>query len=148
MKRTISRIKALNMLYQYDLCKDEVNLDSFDNVLEEYTEDKKEISYDDKFAHELFDGVINNMNTIDRVIAINLDNYPLDRLSYLDRNMIRIGTYELLYTDTPKAIIINEVVELSKLYTEIDDYKTSKFNNSVMDKIAKFIEERKTNGGN
>ena len=148
MKRTISRIKALNMLYQYDLCKEDVNVDSFDSVLEEYMEDTKKVSYDDKFAHELFDGVINNMTTIDRVIAINLDNYPLDRLSYLDRNMIRIGTYELLYTDTPKAIIINEVVEISKLYTELDDFKTSKFNNSLMDKIAKFIEERKTNGGN
>ena len=148
MKRTNSRIKALNMLYQYELCDKDVNVESFDNLLEEYTEDNKKVSIDDKFAQDLFNGVIEKMDTIDRIIAINLDNYPLDRLSYLDRNIIRIGTYELLYTDTPKAIIINEVVEISKLFTEIDDFKTSKFNNSVMDKIAKFIEERKNNGGN
>ena len=145
MKRSISRIKALFMLYQYDLCNQEVNLDSFDTLLEEV-----ELSndYDEAFALELFNGVTNNMETIDKVIAINLDNYPLDRLSYVDRNILRIGTYELLYTKTPKQIIINEMIELSKVYSETKDFMTSKFNNSVMDKIAKFIEERRENGRN
>ena len=145
MKRSISRVKALFMLYQYDLCNQEVNLDSFDTLLEEV-----ELSndYDEAFALELFNGVTNNMETIDKVIAINLDNYPLDRLSYVDRNILRIGTYELLYTKTPKQIIINEMIELSKVYSETKDFMTSKFNNSVMDKIAKFIEERRENGRN
>ena len=92
------------------------------------------------------ESLVDNISTIDKIIAINLDNYPLDRLSYVDRNILRIGTYELLYTNTPTAIIINEIIELSKEYSEIKDFMTSKFNNSVMDKIAKFIEERKLNG--
>ena len=145
MKRSISRIKALFMLYQYDLCNQEVNLDSFDTLLEEVESSN---DYDEAFALELFNGVTNNMETIDKVIAINLDNYPLDRLSYVDRNILRIGTYELLYTKTPKQIIINEMIELSKVYSETKDFMTSKFNNSVMDKIAKFIEERRENGRN
>ncbi len=146
MKRSISRVKALFMLYQYDLCDKDVNLDSFENLLEESSDDEVDISYDKKFAEKIYNGVINNISNIDKIIAINLDNYPLDRLSYVDRNILRIGTYELLYTDTPKAIIINEIIELSKEYSEIKDFLSSKFNNSVIDKIAKFIEERKLNG--
>ena len=145
MKRSISRVKALFMLYQYDLCDKNVNIDSFDELLSESSENN---NYDKDFVLKLYNGVIDNINTIDKVIAINLDNYPLDRLSYIDRNILRIGTFELLYTDTPKAIIINEMIELSKSYSETDDYKTSKFNNSVMDKIANFIEERKKDGRN
>lgn len=145
MKRSISRVKALFMLYQYDLCDKNVNIDSFDELLSESSEDN---NYDKDFVLKLYNGVIDNINTIDKVIAINLDNYPLDRLSYIDRNILRIGTFELIYTDTPKAIIINEMIELSKSYSETDDYKTSKFNNSVMDKIANFIEERKKDGRN
>ena len=148
MKRSISRIKVLFMLYQYDLCNKEVNLDSFDELLSETKDIVSDASYDEKFTSDLYEKVINNIDTIDRIIAINLDNYLIERLSYVDRNILRIGTCELLYTDTPKNIIINEVINMSKDYSETENYKTSKFNNSVIDKIAKFIEERKQNGGN
>ncbi len=148
MKRSLSRVKALFMLYQYDLCNKDVNLDSFDNLLDEAKLDGADIRYDEEFSLELYNGVINNIDTIDRIIAINLENYPLDRLSFVDRNILRIGTYELMYTNTPKQIIINEIIELSKEYSEIKDFLSSKFNNSVIDKIANFIKERKTNGGN
>ena len=146
MKRSISRIKVLFMLYQYDLCSQDVNLESFDKLLDESKVDNDDVSYDENFAKMLYEGVTNNIEKIDRIIAINLENYPLDRLSYIDRNILRIGTYELLYTKTPKQVIINEMVNLSKEYSETADYKTSKFNNSVLDKIAKFIEERRNNG--
>lgn len=148
MKRTISRIKVLFMLYQYDLCNKEVNLDSFDELLDESKEGISDCDYDPVFTNDLYQKVISNIETIDRIIAINLDNYLIERLSYVDRNILRIGTYELLYTKTPKSIIINEMIELSKVYSETADYKTSKFNNSVLDKIAKFVEERKDNGRN
>lgn len=148
MKRSLSRVKALFMLYQYDLCNKDVNLDSFDNLLDEAKLDGADIRYDEEFSLELYNGVIDHIDTIDRIIAINLENYPLDRLSFVDRNILRIGTYELMYTNTPKQIIINEIIELSKEYSEIKDFLSSKFNNSVIDKIANFIKERKTNGGN
>ena len=148
MKRTISRIKVLFMLYQYDLCNKEVNLDSFDELLDESKEGISDCDYDPVFTNDLYQKVISNIETIDRIIAINLDNYLIERLSYVDRNILRIGTCELLYTDTPKKVIINEVINMSKDYSETEDFKTSKFNNSVIDKIAKFIEERKQNGGN
>lgn len=145
MSRNLSRIKALFELYQYDLMDKEINLDSFDNLLEEAKLDDSEndINYNDNFVKKLFNGVIENMNTIDRIIAINLENYPIDRLSYMDRNLVRIGTFEMAYTDTPHPIIINEIVNISKEYTQIDDYETSKFNNALLDKISKFILAKK-----
>ena len=148
MKRSLSRVKALFMLYQYDLCNKDVNLDSFENLLDEAKLEGADTRYDEEFSEELYNGVISHLDVLDRIIAINLENYPLDRLSYVDRNILRIGTYELMYTDTPKQIIINEIIELSKEYSEIKDFLSSKFNNSVIDKIAKFIKERKANGGN
>lgn len=147
MSRNLSRIKALFELYQYDLMNKEVNLESFDNLLEEakLADNENDINYNDNFVKKIFNGVIDNINTIDRIIAINLENYPIDRLSYIDRNLIRIGTYEMTYTDTPHTIIINEIVNISKEYSQIDDYETSKFNNALLDKISKFILAKKEN---
>ena len=80
---------------------------------------------------------LDNLPKIDRMIAICLEKYPIERLSYVDRNLIRIGTYELMFTDTPVAIIINEIVNLSKEYTQIDNFESSKFNNALLDNISK-----------
>ena len=161
MKRTLSRIKAMIRLYQFDLLKSNDNLDTFDELLGEYQQDQsiddensnvkldkidvnnigddEEIIYDKKFSDIIYLGVLQNQPKIDRQIAINLDNYPLDRLSYVDRALLRIGTYELMFTDTPTPIIINEIVNLSKQYSEIDKIKSSKFNNAVLDKISKEV---------
>lgn len=150
MKRNISRVKAMIKLYQNDLLKSSDNLDTFDLLLEEVEKEYAieesedldefdEIEYDKLFSDKLFIGVLENQNKIDHTIAKYLDNYPLDRVSYVDRALLRIGTYELMFTDTPAAIIINEIVNLSKDYSEIDKFYTSKFNNGVLDKIAKGI---------
>ena len=66
------------------------------------------------------EGVIKNYQEINRVINRNIKNWTLSRMSAVDRNLVRIGTYELLYTDTPKPIIINEILELTHEYSETD----------------------------
>ena len=73
-----------------------------------------------------------NLKDIDKTIAICLKNYTLDRLSYVDRNLIRIATYELKYNKTPKAVVLNEIVELSHEYSEIKGFDTthSSFHNN------------------
>ena len=144
MKRTISRIKAMVRLYQFDLLKSSDNLDTFDELLKEVNEDfesddqesnEEMMVYDCPFSDIIYLGVIDNLSKIDRNIAINLDNYPLDRLSFVDRALLRIGTYELMYTYTPAPVIINEIINLSKQYSEVDKFYTSKFNNGVLDKL-------------
>lgn len=145
MKRNISRIKAMMKLYQLDLLNDDDNIDLFDELLDEYIQEtgseEKEIIYDHPFSDELFNGVKENLSTIDRNIALALENYSLDRLSYVDRALLRIGTYELMFTSTPVPIIINEIINISKDYSEIDKLYSSKFNNGVLDKIAKRVKK-------
>lgn len=142
MKRNISRIKALFNLYENELVKNTTTDERFAELLLEASEEasdesKEEFEYDLKFSDELYNGVLDNLAKIDRMIAICLEKYPIERLSYIDRNLIRIGTYELMFTDTPKAIVINEIVNLSKIYSQVDNFESSKFNNSVLDAISK-----------
>jgi len=131
MNRRNSRIIAMMSLYTKD-----VNPEStLDEVLSIAIEDD-DIEYDKEFLKEIYDGVLANQSDIDYYLSICLKNYTLDRISYIDRALLRIGSYELIYTTTPKNIVINEIVDISKEYSEIDDYKTSKFNNAVLQSIA------------
>lgn len=83
--------------------------------------------------------IINLLDELDDIISNTLFNYTIDRLSYVDRAIIRLATYELKETNTASAIIINEAVNLSKKYSDLDDEKQHKFNNSVIDNINKFL---------
>ena len=131
MKRTLSRIIAMQVIYNYNMTK---NLD-FNGIIDIVNDETNE--YDLNYLMKLVNGVIDNQAQIDFMISINLKKYTLDRLSVVDRSLLEIGAYELLFTNTPKNIVINEIVEISKEYSELDDYKTSKFNNAVLDAIAK-----------
>ena len=138
MKRNLSRIKVLFKLYQFDLLQEDVNNDIFDlefnKLLNESEVDEK---VDEKFVKSLYEGIINNLKDIDSKLARTLSNYSLDRLSYVDRNLLRIGAYEILYLKEPKEVIINEIVNLSKEYSQTDEFLSSKFNNSVLDNLCK-----------
>lgn len=131
MKRSNSRIIAMQIIYNYNINK---TLD-YDGIVDIVNEE--EVSYDKEYLKELVEGIIDNQKEIDFIISINLKNYTLDRLSIVDRSLLELATYELIYTTTPSNIVINEAIEISKEYSEIDDYKTSKFNNAVLDAIAK-----------
>lgn len=123
-KRTL-RINIMNQLYQYDLYQSEGFPFTPSFEIEE------ELS--------MFQALLVSMREIDLAIEHNLFDYSLYRLSYVDRAIIRLATYELLKTDTPKQVIINEAVELTKIYSNLDDEKQHKFTNRLLDNIAKTI---------
>ena len=131
MKRTCSRIIAMQVIYNYNL-NNELNFTGIVDIA-----NQEEVEYDYDYLVELTNGVINNQKELDFMISMNLKNYTLDRLSVVDRSLLELGAYELLFTTTPTNIVINEIVEISKEYSELDDYKSSKFNNAVLDAIAK-----------
>lgn len=134
MSRRNSRIKALFVLYNYDLCGERPDEEHLDFLFQEAGAD-----YDREFYRELVEGVLAHYQEINRTINRNLKNWTLSRMSVVDRNLVRIGTYELLYTDTPKPIIINEILDLTHEYSETDSLTESKFNNSLLEQIARSI---------
>ena len=76
---------------------------------------------------------------IDNNISKYLENWTIDRLGLTDQAIIRISVYELLYTNTPNLVCINEAIELSKKYS---DEKVSKMINGVLDKIYHEVEDK------
>lgn len=133
MKRTCSRIIAMQIIYNYNLNK-ELNFTGIVDIV-----DEESVEYDVNYLKQIVNGVVDNQKEIDFMISMHLKNYTLDRLSLVDRSLLELGAYELLFTKTPANIVINEIVEISKEYSELDDYKTSKFNNAVLDAISKSI---------
>lgn len=100
------------------------------------------LNYDgvDEFAKELIDGVISNKEKIDEIISNCLFNYTIKRLNVVDLEIIRVATFELLEKKIASAIIINEAIELTKIYTNLDDDKAKAFNNKLLDNISKYID--------
>lgn len=83
--------------------------------------------------------IIESLDEIDDIISDNLFNYTLERLSYIDRAIIRHATYELKYTDLASAIIIDASIELTKQFSDLDDERQHKFNNKLIDNINKSL---------
>jgi transcription antitermination protein NusB len=78
--------------------------------------------------------------TLDRIISANLVDWTIDRLNYVDLAIIRYAVYEMKYTQTPAEIVIDEAIELTKRYTNLDDNKAKAFNNKLLDNIRKSLE--------
>lgn len=140
--RTMTRENAMRVLYQIFLYKKNKIEYTVENTINEYMdnmplEDRKTINIE--FLKELVDGVLNNIDDIDKEISKYLENWTIDRLGLTDQAIIRISVYELLYTDTPNLVCINEAIELSKKYS---DEKVSKMINGVLDKIYHEVEDK------
>jgi len=130
-KRTLSRDLALKFLYQIDITKDPVvkELDFFWQNQEEVEASVRE------FADSLIKGVIEKLADIDGKIDKFADNWELKRMAVVDRNILRMATFELLYlSDIPPKVTINEAVELAKRYGDVN---SGRFINGIVDKIHK-----------
>lgn len=133
--RTITREKTMTILYQIFLYKkNKINYD-IDNVISEVLdnieiEERKKI--DTEFLNILINGVLDNMDDIDNKVSKYMESWSIDRLGLTDQAIIRLSVYELIYTETPDLVCINEAIELSKKYS---DEKVSKMINGILDKI-------------
>lgn len=76
---------------------------------------------------------------IDTIISVCLENYTIDRLNQVDKAIIRLATAELL-AGTPKGIVINEALEITREYSDQGDNKAVRFNNKLLDKIVNKLE--------
>lgn len=101
---------------------------------------KEEMEIENDFINEIVYGVREKQEEIKHIANKSLVDWEIDRLSKVDKAILSIGIYEILYTDTPNIVAINEAIELSHKYS--DDKVTSMIN-AALDKINKEQEEKK-----
>jgi N utilization substance protein B len=130
-KRTLARECALQVLYQLDITKD-----TPENALESFWSNRKDDGMDaalKEFSAELVKGVAQNREEIDKKIVKYAANWQLKRMAVVDRNIMRLGCFELLYReDIPPKVSINEAVELAKKFSGVE---SGKFVNAILDKV-------------
>jgi transcription antitermination protein NusB len=85
-----------------------------------------------ELARSLVAGVRRNRAELDALLAKTADNWGLERMAATDRNVLRLGTFEILYTDTPDRVAINEAVELAKRFGSIH---SAQFVNGILDRF-------------
>jgi transcription antitermination protein NusB len=95
------------------------------------------------YAEELVNGILSHQTEIDGLISSVLENFSFERLGVVDRNILRLGVYELLHTDVPPPVIINEAIEIAR---DFGDVKTRQFVNGILDRVAKNLPKKVSNG--
>ena len=116
-------MKVLYQISIYDEAKIEYDINNITHDL---------LEVENSFVDETINGIINNKNKIIKLANKYLNNWTIDRLNKVDQSILLIGIYELMYTNTPSVVSINEAIELSKKYSEKE---VTKMINGVLDKI-------------
>ena len=137
--RHLSRSIVLQTLFEWDFSdlKAEQAKDSLVRNTEEFADGVADIA----FMEKLFDGVIKKREDLDKVITEAAPDWPLDKISIGDRNVLRLGLYELLFSDrdeVPPKVAINEAIELAKSF---GGEQSGKFINGVLGAVYKEIGE-------
>ena len=136
-KRTKAREYVLQMLYQVDITQG-----NWQEVLENFcaSNGRQDLSGELKdFSSSLLAGVVDHLPEIDKKISKYAENWQLGRMAFVDRNIMRLGCFELLFrADIPPKVAINEAVELAKKYSGLE---SGKFVNAILDQIK--IEKEK-----
>lgn len=130
--RSELREVIMKVIYQVNLLE-EANLD-YD--LGELIKEQIEVKND--FVNESVDGIIENKKEIYALANKYLNKWTIERLNKVDQAILSLGIYELLHTETPSVVAINEAIELSKKYS---DESVTKMINGVLDKV--YHEEEK-----
>jgi len=130
-KRTRAREFALQVLYQVDITRDNYAA-CLDNFWQAHGQEHIEEGLKN-FTVDLVKGVAENLPQIDTKISQHATNWQLQRMAVVDRNILRMGCFELLFRDDiPPKVSINEAVELAKKYSGLE---AGKFVNAILDKI-------------
>jgi N utilization substance protein B len=140
--RHLGRIVALQTLYEEDFRR-EVNDRSYKvkEVLERNISRYEDTIEDKKFIEQLVKGVSNHQQQLDDVIRPVAPEWPIEQIARMDRTILRIGVYELLYEDgVPPKVAINEAVELAKAF---GGDNSSKFINGVLGTVLRGEEDKK-----
>jgi N utilization substance protein B len=146
--RHLGRIVALQTLYEYEfrVRSSDESADIQEILLKNIEPYDKSLG-DKSFVHELVDGVFAHLQDLDEKIQPIAPEWPLDQISAIDRNILRIGVYELVYCKetVPPKVAINEAVELAKAFGSDN---SSKFINGVLGTAYREFVEGQTDDNN
>ena len=124
LTRKEQREFIVKKLYEMDINKEKLTLDT-----------------DYSYVNESVIGVFDNLAKIDEIINNNLTSWKINRLTFIDRAIIRFAVYELYYTETPYEIVINEALNITRKYSDEGDNKMVGFTNKVLDNIKKYLKK-------
>ncbi|NQY95466.1 MAG: transcription antitermination factor NusB [Campylobacteraceae bacterium] len=127
--RTQARESVIGLLYAYDLGNEGIV-----KFVDEILEDKKIRNKQKEFALNLFNGVINNLEVIDENIIENLAKRGINDMGSVEKSILRLAVFEILFEGLDKPIVINEAIELSK---RLASDSAPRFVNGLLDKINK-----------
>ena len=119
---------AMIILYQIDIYEDRKVPFVVDDVI------KENLDVDNEFVKDIVYGVTTYKSTLDEIANKYIEGWTIDRIDKTGAAILRMGLYEIKFTDTPEIVVINEAVELSKKYC---DDAVRKIINAVLDKFIK-----------
>jgi N utilization substance protein B len=131
MKRRKAREFALQILFQLDIRKEKPTLTLFKRFWTEFEPDDEVRA----FTEEIVKGTFKHMKVINTKILASAKNWSLDRMATVDRNVLRMAAYEILYRmDIPPSVTINEAIELAKKFGTDE---SGAFVNGILDNVAR-----------
>jgi N utilization substance protein B len=130
--RRKARELALQLLYQWEL-----RGKSPEKIEELFWPGARAAEQTYEFAHQLFTGTVAAAVDLDQIIERHATNWRLERMSAIDRNILRLATYELRFGTAPPRVVMDEAVELAKTFSDAD---APAFVNGVLDAIGKALE--------
>lgn len=139
MSRRLARETALQVLFQKDLTKDALHTEQ---AVECWADEFGVPEASRIFARQLVNGTLENLAEIDNRIASYAQEWALNRMAYVDRNVMRLASFEILYCpEIPGRVSLNEAIELAKCFGGED---SAKFVNGILDKVVESV--RKAEG--
>jgi len=130
----------MQMLYQWEICgytPTQVEATFFAN--------QRADAEEEAFARNLFEGVVENIDRLDGMVRTHAENWRLERMAAVDRNILRVALFELLHhPTTPPAAVINEALEIARRFSTVDSVD---FVNGVLDGIRKKLPSQEPQPG-
>ena len=131
-RRSRVREIVLQILYQDDVNPDADPVETDRFLRARLKQDEASID----FANVLYSGVRRNVQELDTMLSGMADNWAMERMAVTDRNILRMGAFEILYTETPDRVAINEAVELAKRYGA---RQSPQFVNGLLDRFLREV---------
>lgn len=128
--RRKARKDALMILYQLELNQEVSPSTAIEYFRQNYAQPEKSF---DEFTRRLVEGVIQNSASVDEIVKKTSSHWKKERMATIDRNVLRLGVYELCFCDDiPATVTINEMIEIAK---EFSSDKSASFINGILDKV-------------